>query len=280
MLNYPLQEKFILILQEFFDSWRIFFCFLNQFDQPYFYFFLVIFIWFFTKQKTGYRLFVLLVFSGYINIILKELFMSPRPMQISWVNAIGYGMPSGGAQSSLVIALFGIGIVRKRVFSALCVFFCLLVSFSRIVLGVHYFTDVIGGWITGGMCYIIYDKIFLSFEEKFFPLRNKYNFLRNLTLLFLPVAVFPFFSLIKLAFVSLGILIGSFCFPLENWDQKTIMYKVGVLIPVSVIMLLIVGASESIDYEGIFWKLMQNLITGFAIFFLVDRFKNLQILKK
>lgn len=280
MLNYQLQEKMIQSFQEFFISWKPFISFLNNFDKPYFYFFLVITVWFLTKQKTGYRLFFLMIFSTYINAILKAELQLPRPSDLAWVTVYGYGMPSGGAQSALVLALFGIKEGRNRFFTLFCVCYCLLVSFSRVLLGVHYITDVLGGWFIGGACYWMYSKFYLANEESFFPLKNYKVVFHNALFLLLPAFVFPYSSVLKLASISMGMLLGSFCFPLKNWDEKKPKEKITVVIPV----LLLIGLSLVFYSKNIHqmndWEIPKNLITGFGLFFFMNLFKKIQFLRK
>jgi undecaprenyl-diphosphatase len=83
--------------------------------------------------------------------------------RISWpfVDWAGYSFPSGHAISAtllygfLCISLFGI--VRERHWRALTVavsaVITLMVGFSRIALGAHYFTDVVAG-ITLGLFWL------------------------------------------------------------------------------------------------------------------------------
>jgi undecaprenyl-diphosphatase len=70
-----------------------------------------------------------------------------------------YGFPSGHAMQAVIIygmlAYFGVLAVqsgRARVAIVLGgMFLVLLIGFSRIYLGVHYFSDVIGGYAAGGV---------------------------------------------------------------------------------------------------------------------------------
>jgi hypothetical protein len=61
------------------------------------------------------------------------------------------GLPSGHAQNTLVVFFIFASWVKKNWVYACAAVLCLLVGFSRIYLGVHFPTDVIAGWITGGI---------------------------------------------------------------------------------------------------------------------------------
>src|SRR3990170_4527003 len=104
----------------------------------------------------GVRAGLALMTSATVNGILKLAFHMPRP---PWIDArvhplaeeTSYGLPSGHAQNSLV--LWGYLAYRLRrwwtTFGA--VVLILGISFSRIYLGVHFPTDVLGGWIAGAI---------------------------------------------------------------------------------------------------------------------------------
>ncbi|MHB8946059.1 MAG: phosphatase PAP2 family protein [Bacillota bacterium] len=118
------------------------------------------------NKKLGIRLAYVFLFSAWANSGLKEFFAAPRP---PWTvvrnlypeSAAGYGFPSGHAQSSSVFWSYLAIQSRARVLSVIAGLLIVLVSLSRVYLGVHWPTDVLGGialglalsftfsWITG-----------------------------------------------------------------------------------------------------------------------------------
>lgn len=68
-----------------------------------------------------------------------------------------YGFMSSHAANAFGAAVFGSRIIKKRYFTIFIFSLALIVSYSRIYLGVHYLGDVVCGAITG-MCvgYLIY----------------------------------------------------------------------------------------------------------------------------
>jgi membrane-associated phospholipid phosphatase len=107
------------------------------------------------EARLGFRLGLLFFASGYLNLALKELLAQPRPADlepgINLIKETGYGLPSGHAQSAVVmwglLAYSG----RKRWLWAPAAAMMLLIGFSRVYLGVHFPTDVLGGWLIGAV---------------------------------------------------------------------------------------------------------------------------------
>ncbi|MBC7461331.1 MAG: phosphatase PAP2 family protein [Thermoleophilia bacterium] len=88
-----------------------------------------------------------------VNQILKQTFHRPRPSFDQYQAVGGFSLPSGHAASSAAFAVavaFSLPAGRaRRIALALGVLFAFTVGLSRIVLGVHYTTDVAIGWAEG-----------------------------------------------------------------------------------------------------------------------------------
>jgi membrane protein DedA with SNARE-associated domain/membrane-associated phospholipid phosphatase len=98
--------------------------------------------------------------SAFLNHLLKGLFARPRPFfEHPLLVETSYSFPSGHAMESFVaygmLAYFGVLALktwRARVgvvFGAALL--VVLIGFSRMYLGVHYFSDVIAGYAAGGV---------------------------------------------------------------------------------------------------------------------------------
>jgi len=103
-----------------------------------------------------------------LSVLLKDMFHRPRPEIVPHVvYAANSSFPSGHSMMSTVTyltlaALLARSQEKKRLkayflLSASCV--CILVGASRVYMGVHWPTDVLGGWMAGSiwaaMCWLI-----------------------------------------------------------------------------------------------------------------------------
>ncbi|MGV3243928.1 phosphatase PAP2 family protein [Staphylococcus sp. 11261D007BR] len=108
-----------------------------------------------------------MILSGISNPILKNIFDRERPTILRLIDISGFSFPSGHAMGST--AFFGSLIyISHRILKgksksfviALSVLFIILISSSRVYLGVHYPTDILAGIIGGAFC-IVFTQLIL-----------------------------------------------------------------------------------------------------------------------
>ena len=112
-------------------------------------------------RRTGARLVVLFLISAYMNAVAKELAAQPRPFEYDssitpLVHAGGGGLPSGHTQSAVVVWGYLATQVKKLHMWLLAVVLMIGIPLSRLYLGVHFPTDLIGGYVVGAALLILY----------------------------------------------------------------------------------------------------------------------------
>ena len=115
--------------------------------------------WFITIDLVGVTL---------VNQVIKHIIRRPRPNFLILLEESGYIFPSGHSMVSMAFYGIIIYLVYKNVSNKylkwiLIILLSLLIlsiGFSRIYVGVHYFTDVAGGFLLGLAYLIIYINIY------------------------------------------------------------------------------------------------------------------------
>jgi len=111
-------------------------------------------------ERRGFKLAVAALFSAWLNHALKAVWKQPRPYDLDPSVGMAYeptnGLPSGHAQGMLVLSGIVGSWLRRPLGLALAIVLPLAVSFSRVYLGVHFPTDIFGGWILGGIVLAFY----------------------------------------------------------------------------------------------------------------------------
>jgi len=129
------------------------------------------------KYKREALFLVLTLLSGLISSIIKLLVNRPRPSE-PLVRIIGktqqQSFPSGHVLfyvmffGFLTLLMYQIKVIPKYIRILVSITGMLLIfaiPFSRIYLGAHWFTDVVGGFLLGILCLYILSFLYLSKKE-------------------------------------------------------------------------------------------------------------------
>jgi undecaprenyl-diphosphatase len=121
-----------------------------------------------TRYRTALVVLITAASGEVANIAIKNTFLRPRPTVVPHLReAISTSFPSGHAMESAIIYLtlgamlmrLAEGRITKLYCIGMAIFLTFLVGVSRVYLGVHYPTDVIGGWIFGflwaSLCWLV-----------------------------------------------------------------------------------------------------------------------------
>jgi undecaprenyl-diphosphatase len=125
-----------------------------------------IILWYLKKPKLALFIIGATLFGEVVKELLKEIIKRPRPDQFGCrllVHPSGYSMPSGhtvfytvffGLIFYITIRYFWHHWIAKfaGIFSLIMV---LLIGFSRVYLGAHWVSDVVAGYLLGGIILLI-----------------------------------------------------------------------------------------------------------------------------
>ena len=117
-----------------------------------------------------------LVVVTILNQLLKRLLQRPRPTEFRIIEENGYSFPSGHSMVSMAFYGYLIYLIYtfvkneylKWISIVLLSLLICLIGISRIYLGVHYTSDVLGGFLIS----ISYLVIYISASNKFFKERK------------------------------------------------------------------------------------------------------------
>ena len=108
-----------------------------------------------------------------LNLLLKYIFTRPRPTDINLIKELGYSFPSAHAMVGTAFYGFLIYLIwqsniknkQKWFYSVLLGILIILICITRIYLGVHFASDVFGGFLIS----ISYLVLFTSIIKKYLP---------------------------------------------------------------------------------------------------------------
>ena len=123
-----------------------------------------------TRRTVALPVSAAVTLSAALNVVLKQIFARGRPNVLRLISETGYSFPSGHAMINaslyvmliLMIVRYVEGFSRKLILSSLCAGLTGLIGFSRVYLGVHYVSDILGGWLFGAavslLVYFLWDE--------------------------------------------------------------------------------------------------------------------------
>ena len=202
---------------------------LNLVDTFPFYVLFITLIWFSYKRNLGIKLIFLFFITSFINQEAKELLSQPRPCQmdlaVCMIKAKSFGIPSGAAQSMITLFGYLCYTIRNKFFWIFSLLFVLLIGFSRIYLGLHFFSDIALGWALGILITTFY-IVALPYLTSYLKKQTRS------TLVIHACLITAFLSLLILnknsslvVFSSFGVMIGLiYCQPLT--DPKKLFYRI------------------------------------------------------
>ena len=146
--------------------------FITNFGGAIFLIVLTVFLFLVIKnRKIGVSIFSNLVIITVLNQLLKRILQRPRPTEFRIIEETGYSFPSGHSMISMAFYGYLIYLIYKYVKNKYVKWISIVllgilicsIGISRIYLGVHYTSDVLGGFLIS----VSYLVIYISAVNKF-----------------------------------------------------------------------------------------------------------------
>lgn len=126
------------------------------------------------NKKYGILLFLNTINIFLLNQILKYIFTRPRPFDLMLIEETGYSFPSGHTMMALAFYGFLIYVIwqlnlskrMKKLLTIILVILIPLIGLSRIYLGVHYPSDILGGFMAALAYLIIFIKLVKKYDVR------------------------------------------------------------------------------------------------------------------
>lgn len=121
------------------------------------------------NKRIGILMALDLIVITIFQYLLKYIFGRIRPIDINIVEETGYSFPSGHSLTAMAFYGFIIYLIYKstlkykKIYMSFLGILIILIGFSRVYLGVHYITDVLGGF-SFSLFYLI---IFINVVKKY-----------------------------------------------------------------------------------------------------------------
>ena len=152
----------------YFDN---FFKFITMFGNPKVVIIILLILNILLSRKDALICDILSITSVITNFIIKNLVMRDRPNVLRLIKQGGYSFPSGHAMISIMLYGYLFYLVHKRITNKklkfllqfFIIIFIFLLCISRIYVGVHYATDIIGGVLLG----LFLLNLILNYQDKF-----------------------------------------------------------------------------------------------------------------
>ena len=118
--------------------------------------------------------------SDQLSNLFKDLLKRPRPTHDPEIsNLVHYALKQGGlygffsahASNTFTAATFSAFLFKNRWYSLTVFLWALLVSYTRIYLGLHFPSDILTGWIVGFLTGLCTYRLLLFLEKHFLMLR-------------------------------------------------------------------------------------------------------------
>lgn len=160
---HQLELPIIEMLQSFGLKFETFWSAITFLGDETFYLLFMPMVFWCVDALAGFRIGIMLLFSASTNGIFKLIFKSPRPYWVSDKIKAGafhgsFGLPSGHSQNAAAVWGWTAREINKPWAKWTAGILIFLIGVSRIVLGVHFISDVLLGWLLGAVLVLLFAR--------------------------------------------------------------------------------------------------------------------------
>ena len=115
------------------------------------------------RQKKGRNMVILWILMAGVGLFVqvgKRTFIRARPTEVAYYTESGYSFPSGHSATAMTLY----GLLGYWLVGICAIGLILVVGFSRIYLGVHFLSDVLGGYLVGA-CWLIVGIVLTEWQR-------------------------------------------------------------------------------------------------------------------
>lgn len=140
---------------------------------------IISFLYWCVSKRKAFHMIVMLCFSGYIGIMVKEFMKIPRSYTYDGIEALyeksaaGYSFPSTHVQLSTTFWGSFMILCKKRIVWIIGIIFIILVAISRLYLRVHWLSDIIGAVLFSVIVVYLYTKVTMGLSDRKFILLQR-----------------------------------------------------------------------------------------------------------
>ncbi len=243
------------------------------------------FIYWCVSKKTGFKFLNVYFLSSAVNIIIKAVVCRPRPytaypdrVRSIYGDTGGYSFPSGHTNNIATLSTLACTSFKDKlkIFLPVGIGVTLLVMFTRLFLGQHYFTDVvISAALACGMVFLF--SFLYGFlgdgEERIGYVGLPLAVIATIVVCLIPVDGETRKHILEITGVMASVYIGYYA------DKKYIGFNERATVRQNILKLLIGVAGAAAIYFGLryafYWDDTVYLLYGFARFFLLGAWMSL-----
>lgn len=234
---------------------------ITMMGSSYFYFLVLPIFYWCVDKRFGLKIGIILLSSIYVNTVVKNVTMVQRPIGYPGIRSIftqsagGYSFPSGHAQGTTTFWGTLMFKYNRKCINILGIASIILVSLSRLYLGVHWPVDIIGGILIAVLIIIVGELVDSIIVESKFDIPLAYKIILAIIVPTALIILFPYTENFEYMGLASGILIGYFIdgqyfgFTVTNTIKNQI-YK--IIIGVSIFLVLLSVLKYVLPYTNVF----------------------------